>query len=258
MEYLTPSGELAEEGPAGEEAETRHPLGTGTQRALDAIFGARQEEHRVAEQGETYAVGDAKDREKRRGRVIRTGARPSELEHAPDGEMDSHPTRKGRRLAASTTFPWSRRSGGCARAGRRCARCANSAPCRGCALSIRRHAGLSRCRRSSRGARERSSRLWNQSCGTIRGRTYRAPPCHRVGRLGSGRGPRLTASGRLRGSWLFIRRTKLFDGHDSVLSGQAPLAPTAPSERRWGASPANDALNGEPLRKGLAGCLLRS
>ncbi len=61
VEYLTPSGEFAEEGPSGEEAETRHPLGTGTQRALDAIFGARQEEHRVAEQGETYAVGDPTD-----------------------------------------------------------------------------------------------------------------------------------------------------------------------------------------------------
>jgi hypothetical protein len=60
-EYLTPSGELTAEGSAGEEAQTRHPLAMGTQRALDAIFGAQEEERRVAEQGETYTVGDPAD-----------------------------------------------------------------------------------------------------------------------------------------------------------------------------------------------------
>jgi hypothetical protein len=52
MEYLTP---------AGEEAETRPPLGTGMQRALNAIIGAHHVEHRAAEQDETYAVGDPAD-----------------------------------------------------------------------------------------------------------------------------------------------------------------------------------------------------
>lgn len=58
-EYLTPSGGVAEE-EAGEEVETRRPLGTGTRRALDAIFGAQEKERRVAEQPETYSVDDGK------------------------------------------------------------------------------------------------------------------------------------------------------------------------------------------------------
>jgi hypothetical protein len=59
--YLSPSGELAEGGAASEEAEMRRAPGPGTQRALDAIFGAPGEERRVAEQGATYTVGDPED-----------------------------------------------------------------------------------------------------------------------------------------------------------------------------------------------------
>ena len=63
-EYLAPTGTVAEEDGVGDAGVTGRPLGAGTQRALDAIFGTPEENRRVAEQRETYTVGDAKDGDK--------------------------------------------------------------------------------------------------------------------------------------------------------------------------------------------------
>ncbi len=57
--YLTPTGETAEG--AEDETETQRPLSAGTQRALDEIFGTREDERRVAERRVSYSTDVDKD-----------------------------------------------------------------------------------------------------------------------------------------------------------------------------------------------------